>query len=168
MVHIFQHTIFRFISIILLQILLFNNIVLFDHSVPYIYLLLILILPFETNKILLLFIGFLTGFLIDMSFSSYGVHTGATVLIAFLRPAILRWIIPRGGYMPNTQPLLKYYGFAWFFKYAAFTIIIHHFALFFLFTFSFEALDVFMIRMLINSGITLFLIVLSQYFIFRT
>jgi hypothetical protein len=168
MIQIFQNTIFRFISIILLQILLFNNIILFYNTIPYIYILFILILPFEINKVLLLCIGFITGLLIDYSFVSYGVHTGATVLIAFLRPFILQYIEPRGGYLPNTQPLLKYYGLIWFFKYALSIVLIHHFMLFFLYTFSFEAFDIFLFRMIINSAITLFLIILSQYFIFRT
>jgi len=167
MAHIFKTTFARIITIIILQIVLFNNIPLFSFSIPFIYVLCILILPFEINKVALLSIAFITGFLIDISFTSYGVHTGATVFAAFIRPFALQLFAPRGGYLVNTKPFMHYYGFSWFFKYAVFIVGFHHFFMYFLYTFSFENFWYFMWHMIVNSLVTLSLIMLSQYFVFR-
>lgn len=167
MISFFENSVVRFFSIIILQTLLFNNVLLFNSSIPFIYILFILILPFEINRVALLCIGFLTGFLIDISFTSYGVHIGATVFIAYIRPFILQYFAPRGGYVANSQPLMHYYGFAWFFKYAAIITFLHHGVLYFLYTFSFDNFWFFMGQMIVNVMVTLTLLVLSQYFIFR-
>ena len=167
MISFFENSIVRFFSIIVLQTLLFNNIVLFNSTVPFIYILFILIVPFEVNKTALLFISFVTGFLIDISFNSYGVHIGASVFAAYIRPYVLQYTTPRGGYDPNTQPLMRDYGFLWFLKYAAIITVSHHFVLYLFYTFSFEHFWAFMYQMTLNSIVTLALIMLSQFYIFR-
>jgi len=167
MLQVFNSIVFRFISLVLLQVLIFNNISLFNFSVPYIYIIFILILPFEINKVALLLVGFLTGFLVDYSVYSLGVHAGATVFVAYLRPYILRYFAPRGGYVVNTQPLLSDYGFAWFFKYSIIMVSIHHIMLYFFFSFSFEEYGFLMWRVFVNILTTMVLVLLSQYFVFK-
>jgi len=167
MVKIFQTTFARIVAIILLQIILFNNISLFNFSIPFMYILCILILPFDINKIALLCIAFVVGFLIDVSFTSYGVHIGATLFAAFIRPFVLQLFVPRGGYLIKTKPYLHYYGFVWYFKYAVLIIGFHHFFLYFLYTFSFENFWYFFGYMIVNISVTLLLVIFSQYFVFR-
>ncbi len=167
MVQIFQSIVFRFISIILLQILVFNNIPLFNFSIPYVYVLFLIILPFEINNVLLLFLGFFSGILVDLSLDSLGVHAGASVFMVAARPYILRYIALRGGYLVNTQPLLSDYGMAWFLKYAIIMVSIHHVVLYFYYSFSFVDYGFLMWRVIVNILTTLFLILLSQFFVFR-
>jgi len=91
------------------------------------------------------------------------MHTFATVLIAFLRPYILKFIAPREGYETGTRPNLKFFGFEWFFKYAIILVLIHHFALFFIEAFTFHQFFATLLRVILSTMFTLLLIILSQY-----
>lgn len=157
----------RFFVIFGLQILIFNNISFLGFSIPYMYVLYILILPFEINKTLLLFVGFLAGLVIDISTNSPGVHASATLTIAFFRPYIIRQLTPRKGYEVNTLPTLHYYGLGWFFKYSFVMVLIHHAVLYFNLSFSFHDLLILLLRVSISMCITLLLIIVSQYFIYK-
>lgn len=86
---LFQTT--RFIVLIILQFFLFNNLELFGYSSPYIYILFIITYPIEADRTLLIFLGFLLGLIIDILSNSGGVHAGASVLIAFIRPLLLKF-----------------------------------------------------------------------------
>ena len=85
---ILPHTI-KFVLLLLLQVLLFNNINFLGYVNPYIYLIFFLSLPvsFKTSQSMLL--GFLMGFIIDIFANTMGVHTFACVLLCFVRNA---WI----------------------------------------------------------------------------
>ncbi len=129
--------------LILVQVLVLNNVQLSGYLNPYIYVLFILILPFETPGWMLLLSAFFMGLFIDIfpqgipgAGDTLGVHTASTVLMAFLRPTVLRWINPRGDYEKGTEPSVKDYGFSWYFLYAVILVGIHHFVLFFLEDFS--------------------------------
>ncbi len=83
--------ILRFITLILLQVFLLNNINLFGFINPYLYILFILIFPFNGNKALLIFLSFLLGLSIDIFGDSGGIHAAASVFIAFIRPSFLKF-----------------------------------------------------------------------------
>ncbi|HNW56649.1 MAG TPA: rod shape-determining protein MreD, partial [Bacteroidales bacterium] len=55
-----------FILLMLLQILVFDNIQISGYINPYIYVMFILILPFEIPSWLLLLISFAAGFIMDL------------------------------------------------------------------------------------------------------
>src|SRR5664280_2081310 len=87
-----------FILLILLQVLLFNNIQFSGYVNPYVYIMFILLLPIDIPSWLLLILSFVTGLIIDFFSGSPGMHTSATVLVAFIRPYILRIVSPSDGY----------------------------------------------------------------------
>lgn len=156
-----------FISLILLQILVFNNIPAIGMISPYIYLAFILILPVNISPILLLLLAFLSGVLVDLSITSYGVHSFSTVMMAALRPTILKILAPRIGYESNNTPLLSHFGTSWALKYITLCVAIHHISLYFCFTFTFSDLGFTFIRMLLNIALTVFVIILSEIFVFK-
>ena len=80
----------RFISLVLAQVLIFNNIDFMGYINPYPYILFILVFPFNANRSLYLFIAFLTGLTIDMFGNSGGMHAAACLMIAYIRPIALR------------------------------------------------------------------------------
>src|SRR5690625_3517158 len=82
--------VFRFIILLAVQILVMSNIKLFGYSSPFIYIIFILGFPLNTNKNLLIFLGFLLGLSMDIYSNTGGVHAGACVLIAYLRPTLLK------------------------------------------------------------------------------
>lgn len=81
----------KFILLISIQLLIVNNIELFGYSSPYIYILFIITFPLEANRNLLIFLGFLLGLCMDIWSNSGGIHAGACVLIAYLRPYLLKF-----------------------------------------------------------------------------
>jgi rod shape-determining protein MreD len=153
-----------FLVLILLQILLFNNIQFSGYVNPYIYIMLILLLPVEIPAALLLFISFFTGLTVDFFTATTGMHAGATVIAGFVRPYILRLVAPRDGYEPGATPSMQIYGFRWFLIYSGLIVLIHHFALFYFEVFRFAGFFRTFSRVLISSVFTVTFILLAEYY----
>ena len=81
----------QFILLILLQTFLLNNVNLFGFLNPYIYLLFLITYRFDNNPTLLILIGFVMGFLLDLLSQGAGGHLIASLTIAFLRPYIIQF-----------------------------------------------------------------------------
>lgn len=156
--------ILNFFVLVLLQVLILNNIQLGGFINPYVYILFILILPFETPKWLLLVLGFLLGFSIDLFTNTLGMHSSATIFMAFLRPYVLKIISPRDGYESETFPTVKFYGVFWFIQYSAILVIAHHLFLFYIEVFRFSDFFITLLRVILSSIFSLFIIFISQYF----
>ncbi len=157
----------RFILILLIQILVMDNIRLGGLFNPYFYIIFILLLPFETPGWLLLFAAFLLGSSMDIVNNTPGMHTMATLLMAFVRPYLLNLFAPREGYNTETSPRVFYMGFLWFFKYTLVLVFIHHLCLFYLEAFTLTDFFFTFLRVILSTVLTVSIIMLSQYFIFR-
>jgi rod shape-determining protein MreD len=81
----------RFIILLLGQIVIFNNINLLGYIVPYTYTIYIIVFPTKNNRMVLLITAFLLGLLIDMFLDSGGIHAGACVFLAYVRPIFLKF-----------------------------------------------------------------------------
>ncbi|MBN1387307.1 MAG: hypothetical protein JW965_02610 [Bacteroidales bacterium] len=157
-----------FILLIALQILLMNNIQFSGFVNPYIYILFILLLPFDTSSWLLLLLSFITGLIIDLTSGTLGLHVAATVFAGFLRPYVLNLISPREGYEKGELPGIQTYGFRWFITYILIIVAFHHIALFYLEVFRFEYFFRTLIRVILSTGFTvLFVIIIQVIFIRR-
>lgn len=165
--YIIARNILRFIVLILFQVLVMDNVMINGYMVPYIYILFILFMPFETPRWIQLLSGFALGFVMDLFSGTPGMHTAASVLIAFIRPYMLDLLASRDGYEPETFPRIHYYGFIWFLKYAALIVVIHHLALFYLEVFQLKHFFSTFLRVILSSILSTSTIVLSQYFVFR-
>lgn len=159
--------IIRFVILVLLQALVFNNIQLSGYLNPYIYTLFILLLPFETPGWLVILTGFFLGFSVDIFSETMGMHTAATTLMAYLRPMALSMVAPRDGYEAGSFPRVSYYGIAWFLQYSLILVFAHHTVLFFIELFSFEDLFRVLLRIILSTLFSVSLICMSQYLVFR-
>ena len=155
---------FNFLLLVFLQVFILNNIQFSGYINPYIYVVFILTLPFETPKWLLLVLAFIMGITIDIFSHTLGMHSSATVFMAFLRPFVLEIIAPRDGYESETYPQLKYYGGSWFLKYSAILVFAHHLFLFYIEVFRFSDFFATMLRAILSSIFSIFLILIGQYF----
>ena len=153
----------RFILLILVQVLVIKNIELGRFINPFIYVLFILILPFETPKWLLLLVAFILGITIDMFYDTAGMHAASTVFMAYIRPGLLKLFSPRDGYEFGTQPTVQYLGIPWFLSYSVILILLHHLILFYIEVFRFSEFFSTLFRVIISSLFTLLLVVISQY-----
>jgi rod shape-determining protein MreD len=157
----------RFIILILFQVLVLNNIQFSGFVNPFMYVLFILLLPFETPRWVLLVSGFLLGLSVDIFSNTLGLHASATLFMAFLRPYVLRVISPRDGYETGTYPRVFYYGITWFLNYAIILVFAHHLFLFYLEVFRFSEFFRTLLRVILSSSFSILFIVLSQYIVFR-
>jgi hypothetical protein len=130
---------------------------------PFIYILFLVILPFETPKWAILFIAFILGISVDMFYDTAGFHAAACVAVGYIRPGILKLFSPRDGYESGTQPTIQYLGVPWFLSYAGILIVVHHLVLFYLEMFRFSEFFSTFFRVIISSISTLILIVAIQY-----
>lgn len=83
--------IFRFILLLMAQVVLFNNMALFGFITPYPYILFILLYPVDGNKLGLIASAFLLGIILDMFGNSGGVHAASCLVLAYFRPAIFKF-----------------------------------------------------------------------------
>lgn len=165
--YIIARNIFRFVVVILFQVLVMDNVMISGYMIPYIYILFIILMPFETPRWVQLLSGFALGFTMDLFTGTPGMHTAACVLIAFIRPYLLELLASRDGYEPETYPRIHYYGFIWFLKYTVIIVLIHHLALFYLEVFQLKGFFSTLLRVILSTILSTSTIVLSQYFVFR-
>jgi rod shape-determining protein MreD len=152
------------VLLILLQILVLNNIQFSGFVNPYVYIMIILLLPSVTQAWLVLLISFLTGLTIDLFTGSPGMHASATLLAGFSRSFVLRLIAPRDGYESGSDLSMAAYGFRWFFIYTTTIVLIHHTTLFFLEVFRFTDFFRTIFRILLSSLFTIGFILLIEYY----
>lgn len=167
MIKTFVQYVFLLLILVFTQVFLFNNIEFSGFVNPYVYIMLIILLPFNVQQWVVLVVSFLIGLLVDLFTFTYGMHMISTVLIAYLRPLIFRNIAPRDGYQVNSSPRIYYYGLRWFLLYTAIMVFIHHFVLFYIEIFRFSDFFHVLFRVFMSTIFTTTIIVLSQYFVFR-
>ncbi len=157
----------RFLLLVLAQVLIVKNIDLGRFINPFLYVLFILLLPFETPGWLVMIVSFFLGLIIDMFYDTMGMHAAACVFMAFCRPSVLRLFSPREGYDFGTQPTIQYLGLPWFLSYAGILVFLHHLLLFYIEIFRFSEFFSTFFRILLSSIFTMLLVVITQFLFYR-
>jgi rod shape-determining protein MreD len=157
----------RFVILILIQVLLFNNIHFLGYINPYVYILFILLLPFETKRWVLLISAFALGLSVDFFSNSLGIHAAACVFAAYFRPGVMSLITSRKEYEPGVEPSIADLGFQWFFMYSLILVSLHHLMLFLLEVFRFSSFFSTLGHSILNTLFTVLFIILSQYIFYR-
>jgi len=153
-----------FVLLILLQVFVLNNIQLSGYINPMIYVLFILLLPFETSGWLLLLLGFATGLTIDMFMNTLGMHSSATIVRAYARPHVISMLSQRVDMDFKGAPTMNTTGIQWYIRYAIILVFIHHLFLFFIETFSFSSFFSTLWRITLSTVITCSVVLVAQYF----
>jgi rod shape-determining protein MreD len=157
----------RFIVLVALQVFLLKNMVIYGLNVPYLYILFIILLPFETPNWLLFTLSFLLGISIDLFSDTLGLHATACIIMAFFRTVIIRVTVQEDSFDNEPEPTLGIMGFRWFFFYALILTFIHHFFLLNFEVFSFSEIPNTLSRVFISSLFTLILIFITELIFFR-
>ena len=159
--------IIRFLLLVFLQVFLLKNITLYNLSTPYLYILFILLLPFETPNIILFALAFLLGLSIDAFYDTPGLHAASCVLLALVRVLFISITVQKDGFDNEPEPTLSIMGFRWFFTYALILTLFHHFFLFNLEVFRISEIEYTLSRFLFSSIFTVFLILISGLLFFK-
>ncbi len=159
----------RFCLFILVQVFVLNNVPPLHHLVtPYIYFLFILWLPFKMGRKSLMILAFLLGFALDCFTKTYGLHGAPCVLIAYFRPFLINVLISQEGAESNyNEPSIKSMGFTPYFTYIALLTLAHHSLLFFLQALQTGGYFYFVIKTLLSTAVSLFLIFLIELLFVR-
>ena len=88
--------IFRFVVLIVLQILLLNYVNFGGYVIPFVYILAVLMLPTRVGNIPLLLIAFASGVLVDVFCNIPGFHAFCCTLMAFVRILVGNRMLTRG------------------------------------------------------------------------
>jgi hypothetical protein len=154
-----------FFVYVLVQVIVLKNLVLFDSAFCFLYVAFILLLPFELSATLIILVGFITGFTIDIFYSSMGLHAFATVLMSYLRNYWLSVITPQSGYDVGNSPTIATNGVQWFLVYAIPLVFIHHFVLFFLEASGFDMFWFTMLKIIGSLLFTMTVIIFLQFLV---
>ena len=155
-----------FIVLVLTQVLLLNYIQFSGYLNPYMYVLFILLLPVSMPRYAVVLLGFLIGLVVDIFSNTGGMHAAATTFMAFVRPHVITLITAK-EMDKSDYPGLSQYGLRWFLYYSGILVLLHHFFFFYLEAFTFIDFFGTMFRVILSSVFTVFIIVLSQFIIFR-
>lgn len=163
------NNIIRIAFVILLQVLIVNRMQAFDGlMLPWVYIFGLLMLPFETPRWLVLLTGFMIGWCMDLLSGPPGLHTSATLFLAFLQPVVQKLFSPREGYEVNQRPTVQSMGLPWYLTYAGILVFAHHFWLYFLEVFRFSDFFYQMLHVITSAIATLVLMTIGQYLIYTS
>jgi hypothetical protein len=158
--------IFRFIILAFAQIYIFNKIQVSGFINPQVYVLFILMLPFQISGFWLLSFAFMMGLTVDIFQHTPGMHAAASVTLAFFRPGIIRLVGKKENLEPWQYPNVRNAGALWFLTYTLILVFLHHLFLFYLEVFRFSEFFHTLLKVFINTVLTSLLIMLIQYLFF--
>ena len=157
----------RFLLLIATQVFLLKNIGYYNLSIPYLYILFILILPFGIPNGILFLLAFLTGLTIDVFYDTLGLNAAACTVMAFVRIIFINLTVQRDGFDNEPEPSLGIMGFRWFIFYAFILTFSHHFILFTFENFKFTEIGYTIIRVITSTFFTVFLMLITEFAFFR-
>lgn len=128
----------RFALLVLVQVLVFNQLNFFGYINPMVYILFLYWYPIKENRAVFIGLSFLLGLCIDFFSDSMAIHAASTVTIAYLRPAIMRFVFGvnyefQSFKLGNATTVQQ-------FAFLALLIVVHHLVFFTVEIFSFANL----------------------------
>jgi rod shape-determining protein MreD len=155
--------VFRFILLLAVQIIVFNNINFLGYVSPFPYLLFIILYPVNGNKTGLLVASFLLGLIVDMFSNSGGIHATACLALAYLRPYIFKFAF---GLSYEYQTIkLNDVLTPERFSFILLSVVIHHFTLFLLEAFQVSFFWDILLRTLLSTVFTILICIIIIYLI---
>jgi rod shape-determining protein MreD len=151
------------VVLILLQVLILNNIHIGGFATPYLYVYFLIKLNSDTSRIEQMLWAFGIGLIIDIFVNTPGMNAAAFVLMAFVRPALLRLFTPRDTYDSYT-PSKKVMGTSPFMRYLVIAVLIHHIVLLSIESFSFISFSILSLRIVLSTILTVICIEAIEWF----
>ena len=103
MIRELSRNIFFYTTILVFQLFVFNQINLLGFITPFIYLIIFIHYKTSYDKTILIFLGFITGIIIDLSMQTYGCHTFATITICYSRTWIEKYSFGVNSNLPSAM-----------------------------------------------------------------
>jgi rod shape-determining protein MreD len=155
----------RFILAVVAQVLVCNHIDFMGYINPLVYIYFILLFPLNANRSLFLVIAFIFGLTVDMFSDTGGAHAAACLIIAYIRPFILRFSF--GISYEHQSVKLENTAFGQRMVYITTMTLIHHFFFFILEIFNISYIVTILKNTAFFSIFTILIIALSITFFSR-
>ena len=148
----------RYVAVMLLQVLLFDQLQLWGVCHPYIYILCLLMMPITLPHTVDMLIGAGVGLIMDVFCNSLGVHTASCILLMFIRPYLLKAFVNDTDRL-NEQISLRAIGMEALVKYTVILVVIHHLMVFTLAAWSWSHMGFVLLETLVSGILTCLLII---------
>jgi len=148
----------RYILVMALQVLLFDQLQLLGACHPYIYVLCLLMMPITLPHSVDMILGAIAGIIMDIFCNSLGVHTAACILVMFIRPYLIGAIESDKDRL-NEQINLHTIGMEALVKYIVIMVLIHHLTIFLLAAWSWHHIGFVALETIVSSTVTILIII---------
>lgn len=164
---ILLRNIIRFVLLLLLQVFVLNNILLHQLVSLNLYMLFVLLLPFNLPRPALMLLALLMGLSLDMFMNTEGMHAAACVFIAYLRPFVINILSPQGGFETTQKtPSMTSMGVSQFLIYAAILVFVHNLVFFLLEVYGFGNIFYLLLKIICSTAASISLVVLYEFLFF--
>ncbi len=157
----------RFILLMFMQLLVFNNINLGGYINPCLYLLFVAMLPTNTGRIATLLLAFGSGLFVDLFSNMPGFHTAACTLVGFVRVMWADKILLRDNEETIETPSIYSVAYQQFSFFLFLLLVVYYLAYYLLVDFSLRGLPANLLSTLLSSLVTFLLSILYQTLFLR-
>ena len=147
----------RYIVVMLLQVLLFDQLQLWGVCHPYIYVLCLLMMPITLPHSMDMMIGAAIGLVMDVFCNSLGIHMAACVLLMLIRPYLLGVIVNDKDRL-NEQINLRTIGWEALIRYTVILVLVHHLTTFTLAAWNWNYIGFVLIETAVSSAVTILVV----------
>ena len=144
----------RYIVVMALQVLLFNQLQLAGVCHPYVYILCLLMMPPTLPPIAEMLIGAAAGLAMDAFCNSMGIHMAACVLIMLLRPYLIGRMVNDKDRL-NEEISIHSLGFETMLRYTLIMVVVHHMTVFLLAAWNWSHIGFAMLETLVSGLLTI-------------
>lgn len=148
-----------FIALVLVQVLICNNILLFGIAVPFIFIYLIIVMPLNLSLSLLMVISFLMGLMVDLFSDTLGLNCMACLLLSVVKKPLFYAYMPKEDKFVAASPGINVMGWWSFIKYALTVSAVFCFLVFSIELFSFTSFGRIMAMAASSTLLTLLLLI---------
>ena len=161
--------IIRGFVLLLVQLFLIKNIPpLHQFIVPYLYFVFLIWLPFRITRMMLLYIAFAWGYIVDVFYHTPGLHTAACVVMAYLRPGVIGFLLPKDATeWGNEEPTRVTMGQVPYAVYLIVMTLVHHTWLILLEWIQFGSFFYFIGKLFATAAVSLLLIFVTDLLLSR-
>ncbi len=135
------------------------------NAYPYIYF--IIALPLAINGRNILILSAILGLAMDFVTGNMGVHMFTTIFAGMCRIILLPLLAPQGNYDYALSPSVNNNGWAWFLRYSTIIVILHHFMLFLVESFSFNNIGIVIFNTIACGILSLLTIIIIELAVTR-
>lgn len=150
--------IFLFLLLVIGQVVVFNNLILFNSAVALVFLYFIISLPITTNINAVTALSFLLGLSVDIFQDTPGLNAFCCTVLGFFRPFIFHLYVPHDEDFSGRRICINNIGLTAYLKYMLTFVVLYCLLYFIIESFNYSDIDRLLIRVLASSAYTFIII----------